>query len=69
MIYTKIYLGKLSLKYLNSYKDDEEVKPLYILLPKMSEYVNSFDGTSTCLMKMSCYKNIIKCRITSVKLF
>ena len=30
-------------KYFSTYKDDENVMPIYIMLPKMSRYVHSFD--------------------------
>ena len=45
----KIYFSKMGLKYFIGHKDDAKVKPLCIILPKMSGYANSFDETNTCL--------------------
>ena len=41
----KVSFGKKGFKYLTGYKDNEKVTLLYIILPKMSAYTNTFDET------------------------
>ena len=42
---SKISAGEKSYKYFIGYLyDDNEIKPLHIMLPKMSAYVKSYDG-------------------------
>ena len=43
-ISNKVSFGKKGYKYFIGYKDDDyNIKPLYIMLPKMSGYVKRFD--------------------------
>ena len=45
LVSNKISLGKKNYKYFIGYLyNDDKVKPLHIMLPKTSAYVNSFDG-------------------------
>ena len=44
-IVVKQSFGKKVFKYFTGYKDDEKVKSLCILLPKMRGYNKSFGGT------------------------
>ena len=45
LVSNKISLDKKNYKYFIGYLyNDDKVKPLHIMLPKTSAYVNSFDG-------------------------
>ena len=44
-ISNKIYFRKKGFKYFIGYKDNENVKPLYIILPKMRGYSERFNET------------------------
>ena len=51
LIYNKGSFGKKSYKYLIGYKDyDYNIKPLCLMLPKMSGYVTSFYETTYVLI-------------------
>ena len=45
IVFNKVSFDKKGLKYFIGYKDDEKVKPLCIMLPKMSGYTKSFNET------------------------
>ena len=45
LVSNKTSLGEKNYKYFIGYlHNDDKVKPLHIMLPKTSAYVNSFDG-------------------------
>ena len=41
----KFLFGRKSFKYLIGYKDGKKVRPLCVMLPKMSAYRRDFDET------------------------
>ena len=41
----KVSSGKNGVKYLIEYNNDDKIKSLRVMLPKMSEYVKCFDET------------------------
>ena len=43
----KFILGKKIIEYFIGYKDSQKVKPLCVLLPKISGYTISLDGTKS----------------------
>ena len=45
VVSNKVSFGKKCFKYFVGYKDGKKVRPLYILLPKMSAYRRDFDET------------------------
>ena len=45
IVFNKVSFDKKGFKYFIGYKDDEKVKPLCIMLPKMSGYTKSFNET------------------------
>ena len=45
MISDKVWCGKKGFKYFNGYKDLDKIKPLWIMLPKMSRSDKYFDDT------------------------
>ena len=60
---SKISAGEKSYKYFIGYLyDDNEIKPLHIMLPKTSAYVKSYDGQIKwmyfCLKIITYWENI-----------
>ena len=50
LISNKVQYGKKGNKHFIGYKDDDyKIKPLCIMLPKISGYAKSFDGTKYML--------------------
>ena len=45
IVSNKVPFGKKGFEYFIGYKDDREVTPLCIILPKMSAYKGDFDET------------------------
>ena len=45
VVSNKIYFGKKGFKYLIGHKESKKVRPLSILLPKLSECRRDFDET------------------------
>ena len=45
VVSNKVPFGKKVFKYFFWYKDGKKVRPLCIILPKMSAYIRDFDGT------------------------
>ena len=74
LVSNKISFGEKNYKYFTGYLyDDYKVKPLYIMFPKTSAYVKSYDeqtGWIYFLIKDDAYwKNIILFRIMSLLVF
>ena len=59
---SKISAGEKSYKYFIGYFDDNEIKPLHIMVPKTSAYVKSYDGQIKwmyfCLKIITYWENI-----------
>ena len=59
LVSNKIYFGEKNCKYFIGYlHNDKKVKPLNLMLPKISAYVKSYDGQSKWmffLLKMMPY--------------
>ena len=47
------YGTKNSFKYLIGYNDNDVIRPLYIKLPQMTDYVRKFEGNTTMSFKIS----------------
>ena len=63
LVSNKVSFGKDSFKYFVDYKDGKKVRPLCVMLPKMSAYRRDFDKTKymSFLKKiMNCWKRIMK---------
>ena len=43
LISSPVSYGEKGFKYLIRYQDDDKIKPLCIMLPKLTEYVKCFD--------------------------
>ena len=66
MISDKVFYGKKGLKYFIGNKDDEKVKPLCIMLPKMSGYIKVLMKLNICPFRLKMknrWKHAIKCAI------
>ena len=44
---------KNSFKYFIGYNDNDVIRPLYIKLPQMTDYVRKFEGNTTMSFKIS----------------
>ena len=65
----KVSFRKKDFYILYQLQDDEKVKPLCVLLPKIREYIASFDKSkymSFLVKDLNCLKNIIISGIKSV---
>ena len=51
---------KISFRYLIGYKDNDNIRPLCIKLPEMTEYVRCFDGNKTISFKIIDKKTVKK---------
>ena len=47
------YGTKNSFKYFIGYNDNDVIRPLYIKLPQMTDYVRKFEGNTTMSFKIS----------------
>ena len=45
IVSNRVSFGKKGFKYFIGYKDNKKVRPLYIMLPKVSAYKRNFDET------------------------
>ena len=45
MKFNKVLYGKKGFTYFSRYKDDDKIKPLCIMHPKISCYIKCFDET------------------------
>ena len=54
------YGKKSSFKYFSGYNDDDIIKPLFIKLPQMIEYVKCFDSNQTMSFKVTDKKTVKK---------
>ena len=45
LVFNEAYFGKRGFKYFIDYKNGKKVKPLCLILPKMSAYRKDFDET------------------------
>ena len=60
---TKFLLVKKSFKYFIGYKDEGKIKPLCLMLSKVSGYTKNFNETKYFFLitkMMNCSKNMIK---------
>ena len=54
------YIKKISFRYLIGYKDNDNIRPLCIKLPQMTEYVRCFDSNKTISFKVIDKKTVKK---------
>ena len=60
LISNKVSSGEENYEYFISYKDDDyKVKPLCIMLPKISRYVKSYDDETKCMSAILLKRNLI----------
>ena len=50
LVSNKIFFGEKNYKYfIGNLYNDHKVKPLQIMIPKMSAYLNGYDGQTKCM--------------------
>ena len=50
LVSNKIFLGEKNYEYfIGNLYNDHKVKPLQIMIPKMSAYLNGYDGQTKCM--------------------
>ena len=67
IITNKISFSRKRVEYFLGYRDDGKAKPLFIMLPKINEYVKNFDETKCMYFLIEDGKLLKKCNEHWVK--